>query len=74
VVTGGGGRLLETFANTSSAATAVQFTASGGSVLTGDAVVDASSTANIKLNTDSRWTGAAFNVTNVSVDPTSTWK
>jgi outer membrane autotransporter protein len=72
VVTGGGGTLLETFANTVQP-TAVNFTASQGSQLTGDAIVNAATTANISLLTASRWEGAAFNVTNVNVDPTSIW-
>ncbi|MGO4671352.1 autotransporter outer membrane beta-barrel domain-containing protein [Bosea sp. 2YAB26] len=75
VVTGGGGLLLQTFASTFGPAqpTAVQFDASNGSVLTGDALVAAQTTANISLATGSQWTGAAFDVTNVTVDPTSTW-
>ena len=54
-------------------ATSVQLNASNGSALTGDATADASSTANIALRTASRWNGAALNITNVAVDPTSTW-
>ncbi len=53
--------------------TAVQFDASNGSVLTGDALVQSLSTANINLSTGSSWTGAAFDVTNVGIDPTSRW-
>ncbi len=74
VVTGGGGALLETFANIAGfQPTVVNFTASQGSQLTGDAIVAAATTANISLFTASHWTGAAFNVTNVNVDPTSVW-
>ncbi len=74
VVTGGGGTLLETFANLAGfQPTVVNFTASQGSQLTGDAIVAAATTANISLLTASQWTGAAFNVTNVNVDPTSVW-
>ncbi|WP_213735688.1 autotransporter outer membrane beta-barrel domain-containing protein [Bradyrhizobium sp. dw_411] len=74
VVTGGGGTLLETFANNPAfQPTVVNFTASQGSQLMGDAIVDVGSTANISLLTGSRWEGAAFNVTNVNVDPTSVW-
>lgn len=53
--------------------TVVQLDASGGSILTGDAFAEPLAIANINLTTGSRWTGAAFDVTNVSVDPTSTW-
>jgi outer membrane autotransporter protein len=74
VVRGGGGTLLETFANPAGfQPTVVNFTASQGSELTGDAIVAAATTANISLLTASHWTGAAFNVTNVNVDPTSAW-
>ena len=74
VVTGGGGTLLQTFANIAGfQPTVANFTASQGSLLTGDAIVAAATTANISLLTASRWEGAAFNVTNVGVDPTSTW-
>lgn len=74
VVTGGG-LLLQTFASTFGPAqpTAVQFDASNGSILTGDALVAAQTTANISLATGTQWTGTAFDVTNVTVDPTSTW-
>lgn len=74
-VTGGGGLLLETFASTFGPAqpTALQFDASNGSVLTGDALVAAQTTANINLTTGTSWTGASFDVTNVDVDPTSRW-
>jgi outer membrane autotransporter protein len=74
VVTAGGGTLLQTFANIAGfQSTAVNFTASQGSVLTGDARIAAATTADITLLTGSHWTGAAFNVTNVNVDSTSTW-
>ncbi|TIX21263.1 hypothetical protein, partial [Mesorhizobium sp.] len=75
VVTGAGGFLLEAFNQSSffPQQTAVHLNASGGSVLTGDAFVDTASTADISLSTGSQWTGAAFDVTNVTVDPTSTW-
>jgi len=74
IVTGGGGALLEAFDNLAGfQATVVNFIASQGSVLTGDAFVENLSTANLSLQTSSRWTGAAFNVTNVGVDPTSIW-
>lgn len=74
-VTGGGGLLLETFASTFGPAqpTALQFDASNGSVLTGDALVAAQTTANMNLTTGTSWTGASFDVTNVDVDPTSRW-
>lgn len=75
VITGGGGLLLETFPRSFRPAqqTAVQLDASKGSILTGDALVAAETTANINLSTRSHWTGAAFDVTNVSVGPTSIW-
>ena len=74
-VTGGGGLLLQTFASTFGPAqpTALQFDASNGSVLTGDALVAAQTTANINLTTGTSWTGASFDVTNVDIDPTSSW-
>lgn len=43
------------------------------SVLQGLAEADSASQASIVLNNQSEWTGAAWNVTNVSVDPTSRW-
>jgi outer membrane autotransporter protein len=74
VVTGGGGNLLEAIGNIATfQPTVLNLTAAQGSRLTGDAVVDSASTANIFLLTGSIWTGAAFNVTNVNVDPTSIW-
>ncbi|WP_441477441.1 autotransporter family protein [Bosea sp. 2KB_26] len=73
VLTGGDGNLLVTFASTGAQLTAVQLDASNGSILTGDAVIGAQTTANINLATGTQWTGAAFDVTNVTVDPTSTW-
>jgi outer membrane autotransporter protein len=74
VVTGGGGFLLGAFNNgVGFQQTVVQLNASGGSVLTGDAFAQSSSIANIGLSTQARWTGAAFDVTNVDVGPTSTW-
>ena len=73
-ITGGGGFVLEVFDNYADfQPTAVQFDASNGSRLTGDARVGPLSTANINLKTGSSWTGAAFDVTNVSVDTTSRW-
>lgn len=53
--------------------TVVQLDASGGNVLTGDALAEPLAIANINLMTGSHWTGAAFDITNVTVDPTSTW-
>jgi outer membrane autotransporter protein len=74
VVTGGGGALLEAFDNNPVfQPTVVNLTATQRSVLTGDAFVEPNSTANISLLTSSTWTGAAFNVTNVNLDLTSTW-
>ena len=74
VVTGGGGTLLQVFDNAVGfQQTVVQLNASGGSILTGDAFVAPLSIANISLATGSQWTGAAFDVTNVSVDPTGIW-
>jgi type V secretory pathway adhesin AidA len=51
----------------------VRLDAFGGSILTGDATVASLSRADIGLATGSHWPGAALNVTNVTVDPTSTW-
>lgn len=74
IVTGGGGVLLGAFDNPAGfQQTVVQFNASGGSILTGDAFAQSSSIANMSLATGSLWTGAAFDVTNVAVDPTSNW-
>ena len=74
VVTGGGGTLLEAVGNIAGfQSTVLNLTAAAGSRLTGDAIVDSASIGNISLLTGSTWTGAAFNVTNVNVDPTSTW-
>lgn len=73
-LTGGGGLVLEAFANAfGPQATDVRVTASGGSVLNGDAKADAQSRVDIALATGSQWTGAALALTNVAVDPTSTW-
>ena len=74
VVTGGGGNLLKAQANdVGKPATAAQFNATGGSVLTGNAFADALSTANMALSTGSVWTGAALAISNATVDATSTW-
>ncbi len=58
-------------------ATALRLTASGNSILMGDAYgAPTSGTLDISLLTGSTWTGIASParpVTNVSVDPTSTW-
>ncbi|MFC4523162.1 autotransporter outer membrane beta-barrel domain-containing protein [Cupriavidus pinatubonensis] len=53
--------------------TNVQLTASGNSTLSGDAFNAPASVLDIGLATGSRWTGAAFDITNASVDATSTW-
>ncbi|SEB92261.1 outer membrane autotransporter barrel domain-containing protein [Beijerinckia sp. 28-YEA-48] len=73
-LTGGGGFLLIAYNNIAGfQPTAVQFQASNGSTLTGDALVQTQSIANINLSTNSSWTGAAFDVTNISLDTTSRW-
>ncbi|MGR5475468.1 hypothetical protein ACPV5T_20410, partial [Vibrio astriarenae] len=43
------------------------------SVLQGLAEADSASQANIALANQSQWTGAAWNITNVDVDATSSW-
>ncbi|WP_316157930.1 autotransporter outer membrane beta-barrel domain-containing protein [Cupriavidus sp. BIC8F] len=53
--------------------TNVQLTASGSSTLSGDAFNASASILDIGLTTGSRWTGAAFDVTNANIDATSTW-
>ncbi|SOZ19667.1 putative Outer membrane autotransporter barrel [Cupriavidus taiwanensis] len=53
--------------------TLVNLNASGKSELNGDAQARPNSIANINLMTGSKWTGAAFDISNVSVDPASTW-
>ena len=53
--------------------TVVNLDASAGSELTGDALAQPLAVANINLATASTWTGAAFDVTNVAIDPTSIW-
>ena len=69
-----GGRLLQALGSTfAPQATVVDVTASNGSVLDGDAFANATAVANIALQSGSRWSGAALNVTNVSVDASSTW-
>ena len=78
VVTGGGGLLVDAFDNTGAGVgafqpTLVRITASGGSILTGDARAESESELDIDLETGSHWTGASLAATNVSVDPTSRW-
>ncbi len=53
--------------------TVLALSASNASALSGDAIAYAGTTINIGLATSSSWTGAANNVTNVTVDPTSRW-
>ncbi|WP_420995270.1 autotransporter outer membrane beta-barrel domain-containing protein [Cupriavidus sp. 30B13] len=70
----GGTRLLTAIGSAGAPqATVADVLARNSSVLTGDASANATATANITLQTASRWTGAALNVTNVSTDPTGTW-
>ena len=75
VAAGGGGLLIEAFASTFGPAqpTIVQFDASAGSILTGDALANPLTAINLNLTTGSHWTGAALPITNTTVDPTSTW-
>lgn len=70
----GGTRLLEAVGSaTAPQPTVVDLTARNGSVLSGDAFANATATANIALQTNSRWSGAAEDVTNVSAGATSIW-
>lgn len=70
----GNDRLIDAQFNASAPqATAVRMNASGASVLSGNAVADAQSTATISLATASRWTGASLNATRVDVDASSRW-
>ncbi len=48
-------------------------TASGNVSLSGDAIADTDSTADMVLANGTQWQGAAFDITNVGVDATSTW-
>src|SRR5262245_43409717 len=72
--TGGNGLLIGAFDNPAGfQQTNAQLSASGGSTLFGDAFAQSGSILDIKLLTGSQWTGAALDVTNVSLDPTSVW-
>ncbi|PWK60316.1 autotransporter outer membrane beta-barrel domain-containing protein, partial [Aminobacter sp. AP02] len=74
VVTGGGGYMLVAYENSfGPQPTLVQLNASNNAVLTGHAQAEPLANANINLATGSHWTGGAFDITNVSVDPTSIW-
>lgn len=53
--------------------TVVNIYTTGTSTLSGLAEVDASSIGNIALNDHSQWTGAAWNLTNIFVNTTSSW-
>jgi autotransporter family porin len=72
----GGAGLLYAYGRPNWATTAqptlLQLDASN-STLTGLAQADASSIANITLSDQSSWTGEAYYVSNVNVDPTSSW-
>lgn len=70
----GGSYLLAAVGSASAPqATVADVVARNQSLLTGDAFAAVTATANITLQTASHWSGAALNVTNVNVDPTSTW-
>ena len=65
VVTGGGGLLVDAIDNPGAGVgvfqpTLVQITASGGSILTGDARAKSASELDIDLMTGSHWTGASL--------------
>jgi len=70
----GGNLLLQAIGSGSAPQpTTVELIARNGSRLNGNALADATAVANISLQTSSTWRGAALDVTNVTVDPTSTW-
>lgn len=75
VVTGGGGFLVQAFDQSTffPQPTLVRLDASGNSILTGNAMAEPASRLDISLSTGAQWTGAAFDVTNVSVNSTGTW-
>jgi outer membrane autotransporter protein len=70
---GGPGLLAAGALGGAAQATVVQLNATGASRLTGDAVADATSVANISLADRSSWRGAANSITNTTVDASSSW-
>jgi outer membrane autotransporter protein len=73
LIAAGGCRLVQANANTFGDPSFVNLTAMSGSIMTGDAFADADSTLNMSLFGNSLWTGAAHNVTSVTLDNSSTW-
>lgn len=75
VVTGGGGFLVQAFDQSAffPQPTFVRLDASGNSILTGNAMAAPLSRLDISLSSGAQWTGAAFDVTNVAVNPTGIW-
>jgi outer membrane autotransporter protein len=72
-ITGGDGLLsAEAMAAANGEATRVDLVATR-STLQGTAEADADSLADITLNDQSQWTGQAWNITHVDIDPTSRW-
>ena len=54
-------------------ATFANVTVSDHSTLQGDVEVEDASRADLDISDHSHWTGASFNATNITLDPTSTW-
>lgn len=72
--TGGNGFVIAAFDNPGGfQQTNVQLLATTGSTLLGDAFAQSNSILDISLLTGARWTGAAFDVTNVTTGATGTW-
>jgi len=72
-VAAGSGYLLYAVARTSGTQTHVNLAATGASRLAGNAYADTGAEADIALSDRTQWTGAAYRVTNVSVDASSQW-
>jgi outer membrane autotransporter protein len=66
-VSGGSGNLLN-----ASAASSINFTATNNVVLNGNVLSDTTSIVNMNLLNNSTWTGAATNLTSLTIDP-SVW-
>lgn len=72
-IIGGGGLLVQSIVGGTDPSF-VNLSATDHSTWTGDAVVDAESTLNMTLSGDSLWTGAAHDVTGVTLGNPSTWE
>ena len=72
-VSAGSSYLLYAVARTSGTQTRLNLAATGASRLSGNAYADTGAEADIALSDRTQWTGAAYRVTNVSVDESSQW-